>query len=75
MNKEEKFPLSCDGWRMGGHFGEITEMIANGIMPGNLPPAESIKKLESKRRKQSKALKRPPGKTDLTGDLNDQSGA
>jgi DNA-damage-inducible protein D len=33
-----------------------------GTMPENLPPAESIKKLEAKKRKQLKAPKQPPGK-------------
>jgi DNA-damage-inducible protein D len=42
-----------------------------GTMPENLPPAESIKKLESQRRKQPPALPRPPEETDITGDPNE----
>jgi DNA-damage-inducible protein D len=39
-----------------------------GTMPENLPPAESIKKLESRKRKEPKALQPPPSETDITGD-------
>jgi DNA-damage-inducible protein D len=38
-----------------------------GTMPENLPPAESIKKLEAKKRKQPKALKQPPDGYHTTG--------
>jgi len=34
------------GQRVDDHFVEITEMVEIGTMPENLPPAESIKKLE-----------------------------
>jgi len=68
MNAEGRFPLSCDGWRMGDHFGDITEMVAIRVVPANLPPAESMEKLESKRRKEPKAPKRLPSETHLTGD-------
>jgi DNA-damage-inducible protein D len=37
-----------------------------GTMPENLPPAESIRKLESKRRKQPRALEHPPSEMDAT---------
>jgi hypothetical protein len=62
------------GQRIEDHFVDITEMVADGIMPENFPPAESIKKLESKRQKKPKALKRPPGETDMTSDLNKEGG-
>jgi len=59
------------GQRIEDHFVEITEMVESGTMPKNLPPAESIKKLESKRRKQPKALKSRPSETDVTGDSDE----
>ncbi len=34
-----------------------------GTMPENLPPAESIKKLEAKKRRQPKAIKEPPNES------------
>ncbi|HNS22848.1 MAG TPA: hypothetical protein PKH24_20280 [Sedimentisphaerales bacterium] len=55
------------GQRIEDHFFEITEMVESGTMPENLPPAESIKKLASKRRKKPKALL-PPSETGITGD-------
>jgi len=50
MYAEER-PVARDNaaW-IQDHFVEINEMI--GTMPENLPPAESIKKLESQKRKQ-----------------------
>jgi DNA-damage-inducible protein D len=45
-----------------------------GTMPENLPPAESIKKLESKRRKQPEALEHPPGGVDATDALQEEDG-
>jgi DNA-damage-inducible protein D len=39
-----------------------------GTMPENLPPADSIKRLEAKKRRQPKALKQPPDESDLAGD-------
>jgi DNA-damage-inducible protein D len=42
-----------------------------GTMPENLPPAESIKRLESKRRKQPRALPQPPKETDITADSHE----
>jgi len=39
-----------------------------GTMPENLPPAESIKKLASRKRKEPKALPPPPSEMDITGD-------
>jgi DNA-damage-inducible protein D len=38
-----------------------------GTMPENLPPAESIKKLEAKKRKPPKALEQPPGPPHAAG--------
>jgi hypothetical protein len=58
------------GQRIEDHCVEITEMARSGTIPENLPPAESIKKLASKRRKKPKALP-PPSETDLTGDPNE----
>lgn len=45
-----------------------------GTMPENLPPAESIKKLEAKGRKQPEALKRPPSGTSTSIDSHDKDG-
>jgi DNA-damage-inducible protein D len=42
-----------------------------GTMPENLPPAESIKRFESKRRKQPRALPQPPKETDITADSHE----
>jgi DNA-damage-inducible protein D len=41
-----------------------------GTMPEDLPPAESIKKLEAKRRKQPKALPQPPDESSAAGNSN-----
>jgi len=45
-----------------------------GAMPENLPPAESIKKLESTKRKKPKILKRSLGETDTANGSDDQNG-
>jgi DNA-damage-inducible protein D len=45
-----------------------------GTMPENLPPAESIKKLEAKKRKQPKALEQPPGQPHAAGDPDAKGG-
>ena len=66
MNEEERLSTPNGRRRIEDHFVEITEMI--GTMPENLPPAESIKKLGPRKRKQPKALKRPPSEADITGD-------
>ena len=58
------------GQRSEDHFVEITEMIQARTMPENLPSAESIRKLESKRREKPKALRHWPNETDITGDSN-----
>jgi hypothetical protein len=71
MIEEERLAAPNGGRRIEDHFVEGTEMVGSGTMPENLPPAESIKKLESQRRKLPKALKRPPSETDITGDLNE----
>jgi hypothetical protein len=67
--KRAKTACLNSGQRIEDHFVEITEMI--GTMPENLPPAESIKKRESQRRKQPEAPKRPPGEMVVTGDSNE----
>ena len=56
------------------HFVEITEMIESGTMPENLPPAESIKKLESKRRRQPETLTPPSSETDITSNSREKDG-
>ena len=43
-------------------------------MPENLPSAESIKKLESRKRTQPKALEQPPSETDVTGHPSERGG-
>jgi len=45
-----------------------------GTMPENLPPAKSIKKLESKRRKQPEALEPPPSEMDATDPSREEDG-
>jgi DNA-damage-inducible protein D len=45
-----------------------------GTMPENLPPAESIKKLEANRRKQPEALECPPSEMDAANDSQDKDG-
>ena len=70
MIGEERRVAPKDGRRIEDHFGDITEMIESGTMPENLPPAESIKKPESRKRTQPKARKRLLTETDITGDSN-----
>ncbi len=43
-------------------------------MPENLPPAENIKKLESKRHKRPEALECPPRETDSTNNPKGENG-
>ncbi len=76
------------GQRIEDHFVEITEMVPigsgaqigktiqelSGTMPENLPPAETTKKLESKRREQPKSVKPPPSEIDATGDCHEEDG-
>lgn len=71
MSKEERLSAPNSRQRIEDHFVAITEMIGSGTMPENLPPAESIKKLESRKRKQPRAPKRPPGETDITSGSNE----
>ena len=46
-----------------------------GTMPENLPPAESIKKLEARKRKQPRALGQPPNESHTAGDPDAEGGA
>ncbi len=66
--KRAKTACFNSGQRIEDHFVEITEMIESGTMPENLPPAESIKKLASMKRKEPEALQPPPSETDITDD-------
>ncbi|MCL5280693.1 MAG: DNA damage-inducible protein D [Planctomycetes bacterium] len=45
-----------------------------GTMPENLPPAESIKKLEARKRKQPKAMPEPPDESYTAGDPDAEGG-
>jgi DNA-damage-inducible protein D len=45
-----------------------------GTMPESLPPAESIKKLESRRRRQPRALDRPANGTDIASNSQEEDG-
>ena len=69
MIEEERSPACNAGGRIEDHCVDITEMV--GTMPEDVPPAESIKKLQSRKRKQPKALKRPPGETQITSNSDE----
>jgi len=64
----EKARTACfnSGQRVEDHFVEITELIIKelgGTMPEDLPPAESIKKVDAKQKKalrQGQAKSLPP---------------
>ena len=45
-----------------------------GTMPENLPPAESIKKLEARKRKQPKVIQEPPNESQLESNPNQEGG-
>ncbi len=45
-----------------------------GTMPENLRPAESIKKLEARKRKQPKAIQEPPNESQLESNSNQEGG-
>jgi hypothetical protein len=85
----QKARVACfnSGQRIEDHFVDITEMIEivgakvrktiqelGGTMPENLPPAESIKKLEARKRKQPKMLKEPPNESHAESDLSQEGG-
>ncbi len=60
----KKVKTACfnSGQQVDDHCGEITEMLA-----------ESIKKLESRRRKQPEALEHPPGERDATDNSREEA--
>ncbi|MBP7049707.1 MAG: hypothetical protein KBE65_01690 [Phycisphaerae bacterium] len=71
MIEEARLPPPCDGWQIGDHFGDITEMVACETMSENLLLAENMKKLKSRRRTEPKVLRHPASATGITGDSRD----
>ena len=84
VSRKRRWDAGC-GQRIEDHFVDITEMIEigkggqrsvktiqelGGTMPENLPPAESIKKLEAKKRKQPKAMQKPSNESQVESNSN-----
>ena len=49
MIEEERSPACNAGGRIEDHCVDITEMVGSGIVPENLPAAQSMGKPESRR--------------------------